>query len=80
MIEFCFVLTVTWICLFQLGTTDELPFLLETRFGDLGATFTQADAWGVHAVRAGRIITGQNPASSEEAALLMVSTMQVITK
>ncbi|CAG5129762.1 unnamed protein product [Candidula unifasciata] len=41
-----------------------MPFMLETRLEELGATFSKADNWQEHVVVDGRLITGQNPASS----------------
>lgn len=45
-----------------------VPFLLETRLKELGATFSNAEAFSPHCVRDGHIVTGQNPPSSEPAA------------
>lgn len=44
--------------------TDEMPFLLETRLRQQGALFEKVDNFQPHAVRDGRLITGQNPASA----------------
>ncbi|MCW2720730.1 MAG: DJ/PfpI family protein 1, partial [Pseudonocardia sp.] len=46
------------------GLTDVVPFLLEDRLADLGATYGRSKAWGPHVEVDGRLITGQNPASS----------------
>ena len=46
------------------GLAQVVPFLLESRLLELGATFAAADLWQPFAVRDGRLITGQNPASS----------------
>jgi putative intracellular protease/amidase len=48
--------------------TEKMPFLLETRLGELGGTFSGAENWAVHVVVDGNLITGQNPASSAKAA------------
>ncbi len=50
------------------GLTDVVPFALETRLRALGASFAGAPKFTAHAVRDGRLITGQNPASSEAVA------------
>ncbi|OOY21125.1 glutamine amidotransferase [Thioclava sp. DLFJ5-1] len=50
------------------GLADAVPFLLETRLRELGAKFESTDDWQPHAVADGRLVTGQNPASSEAAA------------
>jgi putative intracellular protease/amidase len=41
-----------------------MPFMLETRLGELGATFSKAGNWQENVVVDGKLITGQNPASS----------------
>ncbi|KEP69389.1 NonF [Thioclava dalianensis] len=50
------------------GLADAVPFLLETRLRELGAQFESVGDWQPHAVVDGRLVTGQNPASSEAAA------------
>ncbi|TMV91191.1 type 1 glutamine amidotransferase domain-containing protein [Thioclava sp. BHET1] len=50
------------------GLADAVPFLLETRLRELGAKFESVGDWQPHAVVDGRLVTGQNPASSEAAA------------
>jgi putative intracellular protease/amidase len=46
------------------GLTTVVPFLLESRLRELGADFVSGPNWLSLAVRDGRLITGQNPASS----------------
>jgi putative intracellular protease/amidase len=46
------------------GLTDVVPFLVEDMLKDHGASYTSADDWQPHIVVDGRLITGQNPASS----------------
>jgi putative intracellular protease/amidase len=41
-----------------------VPFPLETRLRDLGARYERGPMWSSFAVRDGRLVTGQNPASS----------------
>ncbi|HIG73038.1 MAG TPA: type 1 glutamine amidotransferase domain-containing protein [Bacteroidetes bacterium] len=48
--------------------TDVVPFLVEDMLKENGGTFSRTEDWGVHVVRDGLLITGQNPASSEAAA------------
>jgi putative intracellular protease/amidase len=48
--------------------TDVVPFLVETELKNLGGNYTKTADWGVHVVVDGLLITGQNPASSEEVA------------
>jgi hypothetical protein len=50
------------------GLTDVVPFLIEDEFQRLGGLYEKGADWGVHVVVDGRLVTGQNPASSEEAA------------
>ena len=50
------------------GLVEAVPFLLETKLRELGAKFDGVDNWQPHAVADGRLVTGQNPASSEDAA------------
>ncbi|WJS85597.1 type 1 glutamine amidotransferase domain-containing protein [Paracoccus sp. TOH] len=52
------------------GLTDVVPFLVEDALKQIGGDFSAADDWNVHVVRDGQLITGQNPASSAEAAHL----------
>lgn len=53
----------------------EVPFLLESRLRELGAKFETAPNFQSHAIRDGRFVTGQNPASSEEAAKLVLEAL-----
>ncbi len=50
------------------GLVEAVPFLLETKLRELGADFECVDDWQPYAVVDGRLVTGQNPASSEDAA------------
>jgi putative intracellular protease/amidase len=43
-----------------------VPFALETKLKERGATFVKAPEWQTNVVAAGRIVTGQNPASAYE--------------
>ena len=45
-----------------------VPFLLESRLTELGARYERGPMWKPFVVRDGRLVTGQNPASSREAA------------
>jgi len=47
---------------------DVVPFPLETRLRELGAVYERGPIWKSHAVRDGRLVTGQNPASSVDVA------------
>lgn len=58
------------------GLTNVVPFLLEDMLKENTATYSKGDDWAPHIVVDGRLITGQNPASSEGAAKAMVQTLQ----
>ena len=55
------------------GLTGVVPFLLETKLVSLGALYSKGANYVSHVVEDGNIITGQNPASSEEVAKKMVA-------
>jgi putative intracellular protease/amidase len=56
---------------------DIVPFLLEDRLKALGGIYSKAaDKWAPHAVRDGRLVTGQNPGSSAAAAKLVVEALR----
>jgi putative intracellular protease/amidase len=48
--------------------TDVVPFLIEDEFVRLGAHYSKGADWQAHVVTDGLLVTGQNPASSDEAA------------
>lgn len=53
----------------------DMPFLLETKLRELGAEVVTRDNFTPHAVRDGNLITGQNPASSEATAGLLIRAL-----
>ncbi|WP_026186915.1 type 1 glutamine amidotransferase domain-containing protein [Ensifer sp. BR816] len=57
------------------GLTKVVPFLVEDELIGLGAVFSKVKDWGVHTVVDGQLITGQNPASSVEAAEALVAAL-----
>ncbi len=57
------------------GLTDKVPFLLETRIRGLGAKYESGPDFQPFAVRDGKLVTGQNPASSEEVARLVLEAV-----
>jgi len=57
------------------GLTKVVPFLVEDELMSLGATFSKVKNWGVHTVADGRLVTGQNPASSGPAARLLIDML-----
>jgi putative intracellular protease/amidase len=50
------------------GLTDVVPFLVEDMLKEIGGTYSKAADGKSHVVTSGNLITGQNPASSAEAA------------
>jgi putative intracellular protease/amidase len=57
------------------GLTDVVPFLVEDMLKDKGGVYSKTDDWGVHVVRDGLLITGQNPASSAATAQELVKAL-----
>lgn len=50
------------------GLTKVVPFLVEDMLKQHAALYSKGPDWGPYVVTDGKLITGQNPASSEEAA------------
>ncbi len=58
------------------GLTEVVPYLLETKLRDLGGVFeANPENFGPYAVRDDRLVTGQNPRSSERVADLMLDAL-----
>ncbi|MGI5492529.1 type 1 glutamine amidotransferase domain-containing protein [Microtetraspora malaysiensis] len=57
------------------GLTGVVPFLLADRLVEQGARHVPADTFTAHVVRDGRLVTGQNPASSRGVAEAVVELM-----
>jgi putative intracellular protease/amidase len=55
--------------------TTVVPFLVEDELMRLGATFEKKRNWEPHAVVDGRLVTGQNPASSTSAAHALLKVL-----
>lgn len=55
--------------------TDVVPFLVEDMLQENGAIFSKGPDWAPHVVQDGILITGQNPASSEETAARLLNAM-----
>lgn len=53
-----------------------VPFQIENELRRLGGNYTAAANWKSHVVVDGQLITGQNPASSEEAALKVLEALK----
>lgn len=55
--------------------TKVVPFLVEDELKRLGATFEKAANWQTFVIADGRLITGQNPASSTKAAQTLLKLL-----
>lgn len=58
------------------GLAAVVPFLLENRLRDLGGDYQKVADWQPLAVVDGRLITGQNPASSEAVAAELIKQLR----
>jgi len=58
------------------GLTKVVPFLLENELKNLGAHYSKAADWSSFTQDDGWLITGQNPASSEAVANLLLKTLR----
>jgi putative intracellular protease/amidase len=58
------------------GLTKVVPFLVEDELLRLGAIYSKVKDWGVHTVKDGLLITGQNPASSGPVANVLIDTVK----
>ena len=56
--------------------TDIVPFLLEDELKSKGGIYSKKEDWASYVVTDGLLITGQNPASSEAAALELVKLLK----
>jgi len=54
------------------GLTDVVPFLVEDELKAKGGVYSKGPDWGSYVVSDGLLITGQNPASSLEAAAVLL--------
>jgi putative intracellular protease/amidase len=57
------------------GLTDVVPFLVEDMLVASGGLYDKAADWAPHVVIDGRLVTGQNPASSREAARALLQML-----
>lgn len=55
--------------------TKYVPFLLESKLREQGAAFVAASAFADHVIVDGKLVTGQNPASSESTAKAMLELL-----
>jgi putative intracellular protease/amidase len=59
----------------EVQLTKVVPFLVEDELIRLGATFEKVRNWQPHSIIDGRLITGQNPASSTSAAQALLKVL-----
>lgn len=57
------------------GLTDVVPFLVEDMLKKNGGDYKKGDDWASFVVTDGKLVTGQNPASSEEAAKKLLAML-----
>lgn len=57
--------------------TDIVPFLIENEFKTLGGLYEKGPHWSAHVVQDGKLVTGQNPASSEDVAKALIRAICV---
>lgn len=57
------------------GLVEAVPFLLETRLRELGADYTSGPDFQPYAVRDRNLVTGQNPASADVTANLVMEAL-----
>jgi putative intracellular protease/amidase len=57
------------------GLTDVVPFLVEDMLKQNGGVYLKGDDWASFVTTDGKLVTGQNPASSEEAAKAMLALL-----
>jgi putative intracellular protease/amidase len=57
------------------GLTKVVPFLVEDELKRLGGKYEKVDDWQVLAITDGRLVTGQNPASSTAAAKALLTLL-----
>lgn len=58
------------------GLTDVVPFLVEDMLKQNGGTYKKGDDWASFVLTDGKLVTGQNPASSEEAAEALLKLLK----
>lgn len=64
----------------DVGLTKVVPFLVEDELLSLGAIYSKVKNWGVYTVKDDLLITGQNPASSGPAAMLLMDAVTALRR
>ncbi|PKA81991.1 putative intracellular protease/amidase [Ulvibacter sp. MAR_2010_11] len=62
------------------GLTNVVPFLVEDMLKKNGGIYSKKEDWASYAIQDGNLITGQNPASSELVAELLIKKIDHIIK
>jgi len=60
----------------DIGQLDIIPFLLEEKLVERGATYVYGKAWQENVVVDGQLMTGQNPASAKKLAQEIIQQLQ----
>jgi putative intracellular protease/amidase len=58
------------------GLTDVVPFLVEDMLTEKGGKYSKGPDWAPYVLTDGKLITGQNPASSEPAARALLQLLE----
>ena len=58
------------------GLTDVVPFLVEDMLKANGGDYSKGPDWGSYVLTDGKLVTGQNPASSREAAEALLGLLK----
>ncbi|WP_313136539.1 type 1 glutamine amidotransferase domain-containing protein [Paracoccus jeotgali] len=58
------------------GLTDVVPFLVQDMLTEKGGRYEKGEDWSSFVLQDGKLITGQNPASSAEAAKRLLEVLQ----
>ncbi|MFN4068802.1 MAG: type 1 glutamine amidotransferase domain-containing protein, partial [Brevundimonas aurantiaca] len=58
------------------GLTAVVPFLVENVLSANGGDYSRGPDWGSHVVVDGKLVTGQNPASSRDAAEALLQLLK----
>jgi putative intracellular protease/amidase len=59
----------------EVHLTEVVPFLVEDELKRLGVRYEKFPSWQPHSIVDGRLITGQNPASSTSAAQALMKVV-----
>jgi putative intracellular protease/amidase len=58
--------------------TAEMPFLLQTKLSELGASFVESPNWNDHVIVDRDLVTGQNPQSSASTANALIRVIETL--